>query len=174
MPLPAILAAVLPTLVGKIPELVALSNAKGDERKERAIQLAADVAVQAVGAPNLQAAAEAIEADPEAAATARAAVRSRWADIVELAEAGGGGIAGARAADAAAAGRRDFLHSPSFWVALPLIAIVIMIVGAVVGLWGTPFTEDVRSAIANGIPMLILGGLIGYYYGQTTSRNRAA
>jgi uncharacterized protein YcfJ len=47
-----------------------------------------------------------------------------------------------------------------------------MIVGAVVGLFGAPFSEDVRAAIANGIVGLVLGGLIGYYYGQTTSRNR--
>lgn len=93
MALSAILTAVLPTLVGKIPELVELSNTRGDERKERALQLAADVAVQAVGAPNLQAAAEIIEASPEAAATARQAVRERW---FEIQEAGGGGIAGAR------------------------------------------------------------------------------
>lgn len=93
MPLPAILQAVLPTLVGKIPELVALSNARGDERKERALQLAAEVAVQAVAAPNLQAAVEAMEASPAAADKARQAVRERW---FEIQEAGGGGIDGAR------------------------------------------------------------------------------
>jgi uncharacterized membrane protein YeaQ/YmgE (transglycosylase-associated protein family) len=64
------------------------------------------------------------------------------------------------------------LHSPSFWVALLLLPLVYMIVGAVVGLFGDPFSDDVRSANANGIVGLILGGLIGYYYGQTTTRNR--
>jgi membrane protein DedA with SNARE-associated domain len=65
------------------------------------------------------------------------------------------------------------VRSPSFLVACALLPLVYMVTGAVVGLFGQPFSEDVRAAIANGVIGMILGGLIGYYYGQTTSRNRA-
>ena len=86
-----------------------------------------------------------------------------------------GGIAAAREADAVfVASGEPIWRSPSFVVALGLLPLVYMVVGAVVGLFGAPFSEDVRAAIANGIVGLILGGLIGYYYGQTTSRNRSA
>jgi len=84
------------------------------------------------------------------------------------------GIEAARAADATfVASGAPIWHSPSFIVAALLIPLVYMVVGAVVGLFGTPFSEDVRAAIANGIVGVILGGLIGYYYGQSTSRNRS-
>jgi muramidase (phage lysozyme) len=170
MPLRAFVAAALPSIISSIPALGKLFGSGSDvaERNVKAAELAVQIVQQATGAKNAQEAAEAV-ADPVLAKAATEAVQARWH---ELTEAGGGGIDGARKADAAASERRDMLYSPSFWVALPLLIIVIMIVGAVVGLWGTPFSEDVRSAIANGIPMLILGGLIGYYYGQTTSRNR--
>jgi uncharacterized membrane protein len=132
--------------------------------------MAMQVAQQAVGAVNAQEAVEKIKADPVARQAATAAVEARW---YELAETGGGGIEGARKADAAAMASGDSpMKSPSFIVALALLPLVYLIVGAVVGLFGAPFSEDVRAAIANGIVGLILGGLIGYYYGQSTSRNR--
>jgi putative chitinase len=172
MPLPAFVAAALPALISSIPTLGKLFGSGSDvaERNVRAAQLAVGIIQEATGSRNAQEAAETVASDPAMAKAATEAVQARWHDLIE---AGGGGIEGARKADAETAKGRDMLHSPSFWVALPLLGIVIMIVGAVVGLWGSPFSEDVRSAIANGIPMLILGGLIGYYYGQTTSRNRS-
>jgi muramidase (phage lysozyme) len=172
MPLRAFVAAALPSIVSSIPMLGKLFGSGSDvaERNVKAAEIAVQIVQQATGARNAQEAAEAVASDPQMVKAATEAVQARWH---ELTEAGGGGIDGARKADAEVAKGRDMLYSPSFWVALPLLGIVIMIVGAVVGLWGAPFSEDVRSAIANGIPMLILGGLIGYYYGQTTSRNRA-
>lgn len=171
MPIPALIAAVLPMLAAKIPELLTLATADTkDERKAQATQLAVDVVTQSLGARNAQEATEMVQADPAAAATARQAVRERWADI---SEAGGGGIEGARKADAAfAGGKQSVWKSPSFVVALGLLPLVYMVVGAVVGLFGAPFSEDVRAAIANGIVGLILGGLIGYYYGQSTTLNK--
>ena len=101
-------------------------------------------------------------------AAATKAVESNW---FQLAPADGGGIAGARQAYAAMSGN-DMMHSPSFWVAIALLPLVYMIVGSVVGLFGTPWSEDVRSAIANGVVGMVIGALAGYYFGQTTSRNR--
>lgn len=174
MPLPAILAAVLPSIVEAIPRLGKLfgSGSEVAERNIKAAELAVEIVKDATGAVNAQEAAEKIKADPAAAAVAARAIEQRW---VELDEAGGGGIDGARKADAVYAGApwHAFMHSPSFWIAVFLLPLVYMIVGNVVGLIGNPLSDEVRSAISNGVVGLILGGLIGYYYGQTTSRNRS-
>lgn len=174
MALPAIVTALLPIFAAKIPELVGLSNAKGDARKEQAIQLALDVATQAVNARNTQEAAEIIGSDQSAAVTARQAVRERWADIVE---AGGGGIDGARAADAAAVAAAgpwwSIFRSPSFVVGCLLLPLVYTVVFSITGVIGNvQWSNDVRASIAGLVVGNILGGLVGYYYGQTTSRNR--
>ena len=169
------IAAALPAIVQSIPQLAKLfgSGSEVAQRNIAAAETVVGIVQQAVGASNAQEAAELVQSDPQARAKAQQAVEARW---YELAEAGGGGIEGARKADAAARSADTpwwgVLRSPSFIVAMALLPLVYMIVGNVVGLWGESMPAEVRSAIANGIPMLILGGLIGYYYGQTTSRNR--
>lgn len=174
MPLPAILGALLPSLIEAVPRLGKLfgDGSAVRERNVKAAELAMQIAQQAVGAVNAQETVEKVKTIPAAAAAATKAIEARW---LELDEAGGGGIEGARKADAAyAAGPwHAFMHSPSFWVALLLLPLVYMIVGNVVGLIGKPLSDEVRSAISNGVVGIILGGLIGYYYGQTTSRNRS-
>lgn len=171
MPLPAILAALLPTIIESIPRLGKLfgSGSEVQERNVKAAELAVTIVQEAVGARNAQEAAEMVKADPAAAQAAIAAVESRW---FELSESGGGGIDGARKADAAVTGDKGMLHSPSFWVAVALLPLVYMIVGSVVGLFGAPWSDDVRSAIANGVVGIVLGSVGGYYFGQSTSRNR--
>lgn len=171
MPLAPILAAVLPSIVSAIPALGKLFGSGSDvaERNVKAAEIAVGIVQEAVGARNAQEAAEVIAADPAQAQAAREAVSARW---MELTEAGGDGIAGARKADAAATGGKGMLHSPSFWIAAALLPLVYMIVGSVVGLFGVPWSDDVRSAIANGVVGMVLGSIAGYYFGQTTSRNR--
>lgn len=174
MPIPALVTALLPSVVAAIPRLAAIFKG-GSEVAERNVAAASavlDIVTQATGSVNAQAAVEAIQKDPAQLAAATKAVESNW---FTLTPADGGGIAGARKADAAAvASHEPVWRSPSFVIAVALLPLVYMIVGAVVGLFGAPFSEDVRAAIANGIVGLILGGLIGYYYGQTTTRNRNA
>ena len=172
MPIPALVTALLPSVVAAIPRLAAIFK-NGSEVAERNVAAASavlDIVTQATGSVNAQAAVEAIKADPVQLAAATKAVESRW---LELVPADGGGIEGARAADAAMSGN-DMMHSPSFWVAIALLPLVYMIVGSVVGLFGTPWSEDVRSAIANGVVGMVIGAIAGYYFGQTTSRNRTA
>ena len=174
MPLPiaGIAAALLPTLIESIPKLGKLfgSGSEVANRNVAAVGTVMDIVQSATSAVNAQEAVERVKADPVAKAAAEKAIEARW---FELVEGGGGGIDGARKADAmAVASGEPVWKSPSFIVALALLPLVYMIVGAVVGLFGAPFSEDVRAAIANGIVGLVLGGLIGYYYGQTTTRNR--
>lgn len=173
MPIPAIVGALLPVLTSAVPELAKIIRPDSKSAEQHAATAAKvfEIAKDALAAANEQEVAERVQADPQAAQAVRQAVQDRW---FELAEAGGG-IAAAREADAVfVSSGEPIWRSPSFVVALGMLPLVYMVVGAVVGLFGAPFSEDVRAAIANGIVGLILGGLIGYYYGQTTSRNRSA
>lgn len=171
MPLPAILGALLPTLIESVPKLGKLfgSGSEVAERNVKAAELAMQIAKDALGARNAQEAVEIAKADPAAAAKAAEAIEARW---LELTEAGGDGISGARKADAERSANGDLLHSPSFWVTLALLPLVYMVVGSIVGLWGSEWPSDVRAAIATAVVSLIVGGAAGYYWGQTTSRNR--
>lgn len=95
MPLAPIVGAVLPSIIEAIPKLGKLfgSGSQVAERNVQAATMAVDLVQQAVGAVNAQDAAERIRADPDALRAATAAIDAHW---YELAEAGGGGIAGAR------------------------------------------------------------------------------
>ncbi|WP_238455850.1 glycoside hydrolase family 24 protein [Azohydromonas lata] len=166
------IAAALPAVINAVPELAKLfgSGSKVAERNAKAAEVVVGIAQDALGARNAQEVAEQLQSDPAAAPAVRAAVQERW---FELQEAGGGGIEGARKADAAfVAGSGDIKRSPSFWIAVALVPLVYLIVGNVVGLFGSPLSDEVRSAISNGVVGLILGAVSGYYFGQTTTRNR--
>lgn len=158
-------------LLEAVPKLVSLfgSGSEISQRNAKAVELAVDVAKTAIGATNEQELVERIANDPIAAEQVKAAIESNWFQLTEV----GGGVQEARKADAVFVSTgKSPLASPSLLIALALLPLVYAIVGAVVGLWGEAFSDDVRSAIANGVIGLILGGLIGYYYGQTTSTNR--
>jgi len=165
------LLAALPALFEAVPKLIKSFSDDGvtvPQRNTQAIQIAVDVAKQALGASNEQALVEALKNDPEAAQKVRSAVDASWAMITDAS-----GVPDARKADAEFVAKGEPIwRSPSFVISVALLPVLYMIVGSVVGLFGQPFSEDVRSAIANGVVGLILGGLSGYYWGTTTSRNR--
>ena len=172
MPLPAILGALLPTLIESVPKLGKLfgSGSEVAERNVKAAELAMQIAQDALGARNAQEAVEIAKADPAAAAKAAEAIEARW---LELTEAGGDGIAGARKADAAQQAAGSLLQSASFWVALMLLPLVYLLVLSLIGMVGTAsWSDDVRAGLAGSLISAVVGGLVGYYYGQTTSRNR--
>jgi len=172
MPIAPILAAVLPQLVAAIPKLGRIfgSGSEVAERNVKAAELVVDAVTQATGAVNAQDAAERLAADPAAVQAATKAVDAIW---YEITEAGGGGIDGARKADAAQRAAGDLLHSASFWVALLLLPLVYLLVLSLIGMVGTAtWSDDVRAGLAGSLISAVIGGLVGYYYGQTTSRNR--
>jgi hypothetical protein len=172
VPIAGLALALLPELIAAIPKVGKLfsSGSEVSQRNTAVVETVLDVVTSATKSVNAQAAIEAIKADPAVKQVAAQAIEDNW---FRLTEAGGGGIEGARKVDAAfVASGEPVWKSPSFIVAIALLPLVYMVVGAIVGLFGSPFSEDVRAAIANGIVGLILGGLIGYYYGQTTTRNR--
>ena len=147
MPIPAIVAALLPVFADKVPELVKMVGATKEERKEQATAVAVDAITKALNAANAQQAAELVQSDPAAAATARKAVQEAW---FEIQEAGGGGIDGARAADVAfASSHEPVWRSPSFLALVLLTPLVYLIVLSLIGMVGTAvWSDDVRAALA--------------------------
>ena len=177
-PMAPFIAAALPALVTAIPQLGKLFGSGSDvaERNVKAAELAVGIVQKAVGARNVQEAVEVIKADPSMAKAAADAVQTHW---FELVEAGGGGIEGAAKRDAARMADsdrvRDVFKSHSLWVALFLLPLVYLVVLSIIGVLGpVQWSDDVRASIAGLIVGTIIGGLMGYYFGQTTSRNRGA
>jgi lysozyme len=172
MPIPAVVAALLPVLTSAVPELVKLIRPDSESAAKNA-DIAVkvfDIAKTAIDATNEQEVAERVQSDPQAAQAVRQAVQDRWYELVEV----GGGVQAAREADLAAQSGGDLLRSPSFWVALMLLPLVYLLVLSLVGIVGTAaWSDDVRAGLAGSLISAIVGGLVGYYYGQTTSRNRA-
>jgi putative chitinase len=172
MPIPAILGALLPSLISSIPVLGKLFGSGSDvaERNVKAATMVMQIAQDALNTRSAQEAVELVAASPEAAAKVREAVEAKW---LELTESGGDGIAGARKAEVAfIAFGEPVWKSPSFLVGCLMLPLVYMVIANIVGILGPPLSDEVRSTIAGSTVSLILGGLIGYYYGQTTSRNR--
>lgn len=166
-------AAALPAVISAVPALVDLfkGDSKSGERNAEAAKLVVGIAKEALNVRNEQELVETLQADPKAAAAVKVAVEAQWFNI---AEAGGGGIAGARQADKEfVTGGARFWQSPSFWVLVLLLPLTYMVVGSLIGIWGTAqWSDDVRASIATAIITLIVGGAAGYYWGSTTSKNR--
>lgn len=179
-----LLAAVHP-LLAVVPEIAKMfMDRNGETVPERNVAAAVklvETAQKALQGPgekplNAQAVVERIEANPAAKELVRQAVLSDpyWL----MTEAGSGGIGGARKADYMMVTTEgpwwQVLRSPSFWAMIFLLPLVYIIVLSLVGSVGTVvWSADARAGIAGMITGSIVGGLVGYYYGQSTSRNRS-
>lgn len=162
-----IIAALLPALGELVPKLGALfARTPTAERNVAAATVALQAIKDATGATNEQDAIQRMQSDPAAA------VEDVWWQITE---GGGGGIEGARKADLAQQSAGDIRKSASFWIALLLLPMPYMLVASLIGLIGTAtWSDDVRAGLAGSLISAVIGGLVGYYYGQTTTRNRTA
>jgi lysozyme len=169
-PVLPVLGALLPTIIGMIPQLtkVFTDGTSVTDRNIVVAQKVGELIVDATQATNLQDAVETMQRDPDALQAATAAVQSQMYDLVE---AGGGGIAGARAFAASSDGK--FFYSPAFWVTVLLMPL----------LYGTVwialtsesgFSNEVRAAIASAVVTGILGAVVGFWLGSsfTTSKSR--
>lgn len=172
MPLPAILGALLPTLIESVPKLGKLfgSGSEVAERNVKAAELAMQIAQDALGARNAQEAVELAKADPAAAAKAAEAIEARW---LELTEAGGDGIAGARRENRAYADKDGprFWLNPAFWISLLLLAMPIMLLVDVFFIHPESYVGEIRTQIVTGV-LLVIGMVGGYWIGTSFSSAR--
>lgn len=171
MPLAPIVGAILPSIIEAIPKLGKLfgSGSQVAERNVQAASMAVDLVQQAVGAVNAQDAAERIKADPAALQAATAAIEAHW---YELAEAGGGGIAGARKANT------EFVESgasiwrnPAFLVSLVLIVMPMMLLTDVLFVHPEHYTGELRVQIVTAV-LAVIAMVAGYWIGTSFSSAR--
>lgn len=167
------IAAALPAIVQSIPQLAKLfgSGSEVAQRNIAAAETVVGIVQQAVGASNAQEAAELVQSDPQARAKAQQAVEARW---YELAEAGGGGIGGARqfAVQAGAS-------SPQVWrivgvvtyaaLAFLLLANVIAMVAWGVAMWRGKGIESATQILVQVIAADILSATsaISFWLGSS-------
>jgi hypothetical protein len=164
MPIAPILAAVLPTFLEAAPKLIRIfGDGKQSDKNARAAQIVADIAKEATGATNEQAAAEVISRDPKAAEAFQTAVHARYLDLIEV----GGGVDAARKADADTS-KGDIRHSPVFWVTLSLLPLIYIALYAV--LFREGFSNDIKAMVLGAIfGGLLTGGIQAYFYGTSAS-----
>lgn len=164
-----VVAALLPALVGLIPELGKLfgSGSAVSERNLAAAQKVADVVVAATQAPNLQGAIETMEREPAARQAAANAVQSIW---YELQPADGGGIAGARTAALAMTEGRDW-RAIGYGVTLGVLALVIVAGGGAL-IWvllTDPNTNAEQRGMLIGAVVALMGSVVAFFFGSSVS-----
>jgi len=161
-PMAPLLQVLLPSLISAVPKLASLfgSGSEVSNRNIKAAEIAFSVAKDALGAANEQEVIERVQADPTAATTVAKAIESHW---YVLAEAGGGGIEGARkaAAEYLQPGRH-FWRNPAFWVSLLLLAMPFMLLADVFFIHPESYTGEIRTQIVTGVLMVI--AMVGQYW----------
>ncbi|MEY2656088.1 MAG: hypothetical protein RLZZ524_3116 [Pseudomonadota bacterium] len=172
IPIAGIAAALLPTLIESIPKLGKIfgSGSEVSERNQAAIGTVLEIVQTATKSVNAQAAVEAVKDNPVARQAAEQALESRW---FELVESGGGGIAGAREANAAyaAPGGLQFWLNPAFWVSCMLLMMVMMLLVDVFYVHPEAYIDGLRTQIVTAL-LLIIGMVGGYWIGTSHSSAR--
>lgn len=161
--MPPFLLAALPALIDAIPKLAQLFQGGVDTAEPKAVAVAQTVAqlvVDATGSKNVQEAVESIQADPSMLQAATQAIADNW---FTLSEAGGGGIDGARQADAAfaAAGRKS-VESPAFLISLVLLAMPFLLLIDVFFAHPANYSGELRTQIVTGVLMCI--SMVGAFW----------
>jgi len=162
-------AAALPFLIQAAPALIRLfGDGEQSEKNAKAAETVAELAKEVTGETTAEGAANAIAADPAQAQAFAQAVEAKWYELTG--EAGGGGIAGARKADAAMQAAGKPWMSPSLWISLALLPLVYLVVAAV--LFGEGWTNDIRAMVVSSIISLVLGSVTGFFLGTSYGSQR--
>jgi len=164
MPIPAIVAALLPSLIQLVPQLTKIFGSGSDvsQRNIAAAEAVFTVAKDAIGAKNEQEVIEAIKSDPVQATAVKQAIEKNY---LQIQEAGGGGIEGARAYSMSVAAMRTpegqplgLLTQPAFVISMVMLGLVVMMVLVVLFPWeifrengGQIYTDEVRLIVVTAI-----------------------
>lgn len=160
------IAAAIPALVQAAPSLIRLfGNGEQAEKNAKAAETVAEIAKSVAGVDTVEGAVNSIQADPAVADEFSAAVELRWYELTG--EVGGGGIAGARKANAQAG---DPLKNPAIWVSAAILPLVYIVVGSV--MFGADWTMEIKAMVVSSIISLVLGAITGYFLGTSFSSQR--
>lgn len=173
---PWLLSAVKVGLTETIPALVKIfgSGSETSQKNAKAVEAVAEIVKSSIGAKNEQEMLDLLKSSPEARQAATQAVEEQWYKLEELYA---GSVAAAKAADMQLMTGDgpwwQLIKSPSFIMGVLLLGLVYLIVFSIIGVLGkADWSLEVRASIAGLIVGTVIGGLVGYYYGTSTSRNR--
>jgi hypothetical protein len=164
-------AAVLPSLIDLVPKLGRLfsSGSETSERNIKAAEIVVAAAKEAIGARNEQELLETLQADPAAAAAVRSAIEAQWFKLEEV----GGGIAGAREANAVylQPGAPGFWHNPAFWVSALLLVPLYGLVADVLFIHPDNYSGELRVQIVTAL-LAVIAMVGAYWLGTSFSSQR--
>lgn len=170
-PMAPFVAAVLPSLIDLVPKLGRLfsSGSETSERNIKAAEIVVAAAKEAIGARNEQELLETIGADPAAAAAVRSAIEAQWFKLEEV----GGGIAGAREANAVylQPGAPGFWHNPAFWVSALLLLPLYGLVVDVLFIHPDNYSGELRVQIVTAL-LAVIAMVGAYWLGTSFSSQR--
>lgn len=158
-----ILAAALPAIVDAVPDLIRIfGKSPKAEENAKAAEKVGELVKQVTQTDTYEGAINAMK-DPEVCKQVQDAVRTNWLDITE---AGGGGIEGARkAASDLAAAPTPARKQPVVWVSAALLPLVYFVVGTV--LLKDGFSQEVQSMVIAAVISGVLGSITGYWLGTS-------
>lgn len=158
------IAAAIPALINAAPSLIRIfGDGPQSEKNAQTAEAVAAIAREVTAEPTTEGAVARLQADPVMATTFNGAIQEKWFDLVG--EAGGGGIAGARKADADASSGSAPQKSPALWVTAGLLPLAYIVVGAV--LFGEGWTPEIKAMVVSSVISIVLGGVSGYYLGTS-------
>lgn len=162
-------AAAIPALIQYAPSLIRLlGNGEQSEKNAKAAEAVAEIAKEITGQTTVEGAVNTISSDPVTARKFSDAVEAKWYEL--SGEAGGGGIAGARKADATAKENGKPWRSPALMVSAALLPLVYIVVAAV--LFGEGWTNDIRAMVVSSVISMVLGSISGFFLGTSYGSQR--
>jgi hypothetical protein len=171
MPLISLIAAFGPSILSMIPSIAKLFDKTMETpAKITAVTTVFDQIIKATAQPNLQAAVEAMQADPAVAKKAADAVVTEPSiqGLLEI----GGGIEAARAANLEMQqAPRSFLYNPAFWITILLLMFPIMLMVDVFWVHASEYNAELRTQIVTSILGVILV-ISGYWLGTSAGSVR--
>lgn len=164
------IAAAIPALVSAAPSLIRLFGEGAQaEKNAKAAEVAVEIAKAVTNQPTAEGAVNAIAAKPDLAFDYNKAIEAQWYSLV--AEAGGGGIAGAREFSAKMTPADKPWMSPALWVTFSLLPLVYIALYAV--LFQSGFSDDIRAMVLGAIfGGLLTGGITALWFGTSASSAR--
>lgn len=161
------IAAVLPSLIGAIPELAKMfgSGSAVSERNIKAAEVVVGIAKDAIGARNEQELMETMASDPAAVEAVRAAVKDQWFKLTEV----GGGVAAARETALKMQGEKSMWFNPAFVISLALLLFPLMLLVDVFYVHPDNYSSDgLRTQIVTGV-LMVIGMIGGFWLGTSFS-----
>ena len=163
-PIIPLLTAFGPELVKLIPQFASMfgSGSEVQVRNAKAAEMAVSAVVEAVKAPNLQAAIETMQNDPEAVKAAQIAA----ADVLALVEVGGGVVEARKSAFSPE--QIPWWKNPAIIIAFAILPLVYMVATAVLfGVGGQSWSDDIKTLLVTAIVTGALGSVTGFFLGSS-------